>query len=565
MPSKSCAALGIHVGHDRCASLVIDGKLSFHIAQERLDRIKYSESPDLPIAAIRSVLSSAGVQFRDLASVSISYVNSEIDRYRSYYIDLLEENFGKTSADFHLVPHHLAHAYSAYHTSAFNKCLIYIADGAGDVADGDQFEAESLFLADGQEITPIAVRRQDITPDFHTGVFFYNAALIAKSHKAWNLSIGKKYEQFTYLLGFDAFENGKTMGLSSYGRPLFECERWEGGTFDFELTMMDGLQELEAVRTSAGLSFPAFVDRHRGDIAMSGQRLAETLMERQLRAAHRLEPKLPVAMAGGVALNCVANNRVLSRVPFPHAYIFPASGDDGQSVGAAFFGYHKTKSSPWSTGTRFTPYLGPAYAPREIRQALEAHGLKYRTYPDDELVHLLSQCLADNQIVGMFRGRSEMGPRALCHRSLLANPGNPDMKDYLNKHVKYREEFRPYAPVVTAEDQHRYFDLAHASPHMLLAGDVRPEHWSKLPAITHVDGTARVQALAQEDDLFIHALLKAMVPEIGSPILLNTSFNVAGEPIVETPRDAIACFLRTNIDVLVLDSFFVSKRQQASA
>lgn len=558
-------SLGIHVGHDRGASLVIDGELCAHISQERLDRKKHSPSPELPYLAIQSVLSMAQIKLQDLSSIAVSYVNCEIGNYREYYLAHLEDRFGKTTADLHLVHHHLAHAYSAYHTSQFKKCLVYIADGAGDIVHGDQFEAESLFIADGSGVRTVAARTQDITPDFDSGVFFYNAALIADAHKPWNVSIGKKYEQFTYLLGFRAFENGKTMGLSSYGEPLFDFGRWEGESFDFKLTMTDGLEEMETVRASAGLSFPAFLELHRGDIAMTGQRFTETLVQRQLRAAHYLEPTLPIAMAGGVVLNCIANNRALSRIPFPAAHLFPAAGDDGQSVGAAYFGYEKATPQVATPRTCFTPYLGPTYTMRAIRQAVEAHGLTYHVFADEELVPMLARCLADNKIVGMFRGRSEMGPRALCHRSLLANPCDSGMKSHLNSHVKYREEFRPYAPVVAAEYQNDYFDLAHDSPYMLLAGDVRLEHRAMLPAITHVDGTARVQALSEDDDPFIHALLKAMVTEIGYPVLLNTSFNIAGEPIVESPRDAIACFLRTNIDVLAMESFFISKLQQTRA
>ena len=552
-------ALGLHTGHDRAASLVIDGELKAHVTQERLDRKKHSESSALPFEAIDAALADARIDFSALSCVGISYVNCEADRFHDYYLDGLRSRYGPVHADVFMVPHHLAHAYAAFFTSPFSEAIVLVADGAGDLVDGQFYESESAYLARPGGIELVDRRLQAASPEFQKHPFFFNASLIADADRDKQVSLGKKYEQFSYLLGFSHFEDGKTMGLASYGKPMFDVRDWRPEDFSFSLTMADLLAEVETTRRQSGLSHHAFVSAHRADLASTVQCFIEEALTGLLTHLRREAGDLPLCAAGGVILNCVANAVALRRTRFSAAHLLPPAGDDGQSIGTAFYADRRLQPKLSRRITRFSPYLGPSYETRNIRQTLEAFGLGYTVLDDEGLASRVAQTIASGRVVGFFRGRSEMGPRALCHRSILADPTREDMKDHLNLRVKFREEFRPYAPVVPSEVQHEYFDLVMDSPHMLLAGSVRPAFRDRLPAITHIDGTARVQAISQLDDPFVHRLLHAVGERTGLPILLNTSFNIAGDPIVETPHDAVACFLRTNIDALTIENFFVEK------
>jgi carbamoyltransferase len=553
------AALGLHTGHDRAASLVIDGELTAHVAQERLDRRKHSESPALPFEAIDAVMAYARIDFSALSCIGISYVNCEVDRFHGYYLDALRSRYGHIHADVFMVPHHLAHAYAAFFTSPYREAMVLVTDGAGDLVDGDFYESESAYLAGPGGIELVERRLQAASPDFQKYPFFFNAPLIADVDRDKQVSLGKKYEQFSYLVGFSHFEDGKTMGLASYGKPMLDVQARRPNDFKFSLTMADLLTEVEVIRRESGASHHTFTTQRRADLASTVQCFIEEAMTGLLTHLRQTIGDLPLCAAGGVILNCVANDVALRRAKVSAAHLLPPAGDDGQSIGTAFYADYRVHPK-WSRKTnRFTPYLGPAYEPRKIRQTLEAFGLSYTVFDDADLVARLAEIIVSGRIVGFFRGRSEMGPRALCHRSILADPTRNDMKDHLNLRVKYREEFRPYAPVVPSEAQHQYFDLVMDSPHMLLAGSVRAEFRDRLPAITHVDGTARVQAISRQDEPFVHHLLYEVGKHSGIPILLNTSFNIAGDPMVETPHDAVTCFLRTNIDALAIDNFLIEK------
>jgi carbamoyltransferase len=265
--------------------------------------------------------------------------------------------------------------------------------------------------------------------------------------------------------------------------------------------------------------------------------------------------------AGGVFLNCQMNHRILANTRFEHLHVIPAAGDDGLCIGAAFWAYAQVFSAPARTSVSL-PYLGPRYDSDAIRDRLRHFQLTAKQLDDAWLADRVAQDLDDGRIVALLRGRSEVGPRALCHRSLLADPRRRGMKDCLN-YLKGRELFRPFAPVVPAEDQFKYFELIQSSPYMLLATRIRPEFRDTLPAITHVDGSSRVQAIDHSKEPFVHALLRAFERKTGYPILLNTSFNLAGDPIVESPHDAIVTYLNSDIDVLVMENFYLDKKQPA--
>jgi carbamoyltransferase len=260
-------------------------------------------------------------------------------------------------------------------------------------------------------------------------------------------------------------------------------------------------------------------------------------------------------------LSCKLNQHILSTTNFRKLHVIPAAGDDGQCVGAAFAAYAKEYGPPKRTSVPL-PYLGRSYSRAEIKERLNYFGLRARLLNDKQLATRVAKQIAAGRTVGLLRGRSEMGPRALCHRSILADPRRSEMKDHLNV-LKRRELFRPFAPVVTADAQFRYFDLKQESPFMLLAAAVRPEYRQSLPAISHVDGSSRVQAISRKKDSFVYDLLKAFESETGFPILLNTSFNLDSEPIVEGPHDAITTYLNSDIDILVLENYYVTAKSRA--
>jgi carbamoyltransferase len=264
-------------------------------------------------------------------------------------------------------------------------------------------------------------------------------------------------------------------------------------------------------------------------------------------------------MAGGVALNCVANGRILREAGFKDIWIQPAAGDAGGALGVASYLYHKLSGGPRTYVMR-NAYLGPAYGADEIRAFLDSSGIPYEELDDAALVKRVGRLLAENNVIGWYQGRMEFGPRALGSRSILANASHPQMKDILNEKIKHREQFRPFAPAVLLEETPNYFDLdaQHDSPYMLLVADVHPERRALLPAITHVDGTARLQTVTAEENGLYYQVIREFFGHTGVPIIVNTSFNVRGEPIVNTPAEAYNCFSHTDMDYLALGNCLVT-------
>jgi len=297
-------------------------------------------------------------------------------------------------------------------------------------------------------------------------------------------------------------------------------------------------------------------ERHM-DIAASIQKVTEDILLKMVDHLHR-ETGLPnLCMAGGVALNCVANGRILRQSPFSSLFIQPAAGDAGGAVGAALFVYSsilkKGRGKPWHH-----PYYGPAFSRAEIRDFLDREKVPYRELADDELIEETAKLLADGKLVAWFQGRMEFGPRALGNRSILADPRDPDMKEKLNKRVKFREWFRPFAPSVLIDDASDYFDIEGESPFMLLTAQVKKP--TEVPAITHIDGSSRLHTVRYEDNPRYFKLISAFKRLTGCPVILNTSLNVRGEPIVCTPSDAYSCLRRTGLDYLVMENFIIDKR-----
>ncbi|HRX84243.1 MAG TPA: carbamoyltransferase C-terminal domain-containing protein, partial [Phycisphaerae bacterium] len=304
------------------------------------------------------------------------------------------------------------------------------------------------------------------------------------------------------------------------------------------------------------------LDAFHQDIAQSGQKIVEEIMVKMAAHVHRQTGMDNVCIAGGVGLNCVANWRILQESGFKNIFIQPAAGDSGAALGTAFYLYNSVLKNP-RTFTMHHAYWGPSFTDAEIKRALDATGMAYR-YVDreEDLLNETAGMIAEGKVIGWFQGRLEFGPRALGARSLVADARNPQMKDIINAKVKFREAFRPFAPSVLKERAHEYFEMPEGmdAPFMLLVPRVRPEMHAVLPAVTHQDGTGRVQTVTAEHNGRYYRLIRAFAERTGVPVVINTSFNVRGEPIVCTPRDAINTFVKTGIDAVVMGNFIVTEK-----
>lgn len=554
--NMSKTALGISIGHDRGAAVIQDGKLLGALAQERLDRIKHSSSSSLAFECIDKLLKYLKITIHDIDCIGFSGAELDNELYMNHIMRTLFSHYGCKPKPFYMIDHHQSHAEAVFSSSGFEHALILIADGGGDYRNG-QAEAESLFIGKNSEVTYIDGRVQ--SPIIRHMSDNCNYLFPHMPHIIQNreLSISRKYEQITYLLGFGWGEAGKTMGLASYGKSLLKYEHSLDQNFLYHIYAKDILNDLYILELLSGKSHLEYLNDNKADIARTIQDYTEKIIIQLIQNLIERYHEHNICLGGGLFLNCLLNHKILEQCPVDHLFIFPACGDDGQALGNAFAAYKKCFGP---TNFQVTlPYLGLSYSDDEIENALKHKGLTYRHYADDKLRIKVAEYIADNKIVGFHRGRTEIGPRALCHRSILANPTNREMKDILNKRVKHREYFRPFAPTVTIEKQNEIFDLQQDSPYMLLATKVNEYYRDKIPSVTHVDNTARVQSVSAQEEPFIHSMLLELERLIGVPVVLNTSFNVAGEPIVETPDDAIQTFLKTEIDVLVIGNFITIK------
>lgn len=549
--------LGIHVGHDRGACLIKDGEVIAALAQERLDRIKHSQSMNIPFDTIDSLLKYCGLTIADISCVGFSHVAIEGDAVLDMYRKEFFEYYKCPYVPFYFVSHHDAHAYACYFSSGFTESLILISDGGGDFIDGKQ-EAETMYIAKDGTITKISRRLQNIAVRHMKDPINHLLPFMPVYVQNLEMSLARKYSQITHLLGFKSGEEGKTMGLASYGDSMIDYSNLSYNDLNFSLTYGDMIQEIFALQKLSGVSFKIFLEKRKADIAKTVQTYTEQALISIIKVFCSKYPCRNLCLSGGIFLNCLTNHKILEQCDIDNVFILPASGDDGQALGSAYYAY--IQQYGWKQSFKISlPYLGLSYTDAEILTMIQAKNLKYQKYDDADLARQIAVYIAENKIIGFHRGRSEIGPRALCHRSILANPSNPAMKDILNSRVKHREEFRPFAPTVTAEEQFKYFDLKCSSDYMLLATTVKEEYRSALASVTHIDNTARIQAVSENQEPFLHRLLNEIKNLTGYPVLLNTSFNVAGEPIVESPLDALNTFLATNIDILVISNYVINK------
>lgn len=527
--------LGLSGGHhygstDATAALIVDGRLVAAVEEERLTRVKHAPSA-MPRESIRACLRQASLTLRDIDCVAY-YVSTYAEATREL-TDYLAHWFGCAPPPIRLVDHHLTHAASAYMQSGFSDALIVTSDWSGDGSTC------SIGTGSGQEIQIL-----ERTP--------------------WPNSLGMFYALITQYLGFSRQDEYKVMGLAAYGEPTIDMgELLRVADDGFEVNpriLRTGVRSLQAPHFTGEVERVLGPRRRPGesigpreaDIAASAQRQFEAAMTALVRRATRFSPSRNLCLAGGSALNVVANSRVREKLAIDAVYVPAAPGDAGCAIGAAA---HVAQAMGASIVPVNTAALGPEWTDDEIERDLKLLQARYTRVGSSAA--WAADAIASGRIVGWFQGRMELGPRALGNRSILADPRDPDMKDRLNLRVKFREEFRPFAPSVLADRAAAWFADPPPSPFMSFVAGVLDA--TRLPAITHVDGTARLQTVERHANPAYHALIEAFEVRTGVPVVLNTSFNYAGQPIVCTPQEAVYTFAATGMDALVIGSFVLEK------
>ncbi|MFA5901265.1 MAG: carbamoyltransferase C-terminal domain-containing protein, partial [Hyphomicrobium sp.] len=554
--------------------LLRDGKIAYAIAKERITREKHATGFYQEV--VDYCLDAEGIEWSDIDLVVRNcYVLpvEDMEERLGYedvpeFMDSAERRqaaknplFRATADKVEAVSHHLAHAYSAFAACPFDEGVVMIVDGVGnyacDVREPGQLtegvaplarESESYYRFKGTKLETLKKVWLEPTRGFLSDEFFFMAGL------------GALYSRVSSYIFGDWNKCGEVMGLAPYGRadriaPLMRIENGElvapewTGTFN-KLWLADIDEDWEA---SANKS-------HWEDMAWRVQNDTETVLLERARWLRETTGARNLCIAGGVGLNCVANGRLIREAGFDNVWIQPAAGDDGVAIGCAYYGHLHVQKNPRSF-VMIHSNLGRAYGDKELGEALSGGLVRLETQSrtSDDICAEAAKLLAEGKVLGWFQGRSEFGPRALGNRSIIADPRHAEMKDILNSRVKHRQAFRPFAPIVLAERAAEIFEGEEESPFMLVAKRVRPEWKERVAAIVHVDGTARVQTVRRETNERLYRLVEAFEAITGVPVLLNTSFNVKGEPIVETPRDALQCFLTTGIDHLAIHDTLISK------
>ena len=586
--------------HDSAAALMSSGSLVAAAQEERFSRKKHDAR--FPSRAIRYCLDETGLKLTDIDQIVFydkplvkferlleTYLSYAPHGIRSFVAAMpiwlkeklyLKRTLRKELAELGdceisslptllFAEHHQSHAASAFFFSPFQRAAVLCLDGVGEWA------TTSAWRGNGAHLEPL-----------------------------WEIdfphSLGLLYSAFTYFTGFRVNSGEyKLMGLAPYGEPRYVdvildklMDIKDDGTFRLDMSYFNYCTGL----TMTNKRFDALFDgpprlpeskltQREMDIAASIQKVTEMVVLRLAETLHRETGEKNLCLAGGVALNCVANGRILREGPFDKLWIQPAAGDAGGSVGAAATVWHLYNDQPRTVNGHDLmqgSFLGPRYSKEQIRSELDAFGARYHEVDDDDLFPMLAETLEQENVVGWFQGRMEFGPRALGGRSIVGDPRSAKMQSVMNLKIKYRESFRPFAPSVLAERVNDYFEQETSSPYMLIVAPVKEElrislteeqqslfgieklnlKRSELPAITHVDYSARVQTVHNDTNPRYHRLIRAFEERTGCGVLVNTSFNVRGEPIVCTPTDAYRCFMRTEMDYLVVEGFLLKKDEQ---
>jgi carbamoyltransferase len=534
--------IGINTQHDGGCALLVDGKLECAISEERLTRHKGAGGG---WHSLRYCLVTAGLCLTDIDLVCFSSYGARLPEAFDYEL----ARFGLPCERCINVDHHLSHAYSSYFTSAFDEALILVVDGSGNSGD-----TESYYHARGSAITKIG----------------------GNPPRDPCKGIGKTYEAFTSFLGWTMAQSGNTMALAAYGDadryrdvPLFD---FEDGTVNGRLRrkyVQGVLQFAHEYDLDFGAPFGRETNQLACDAAAFVQRRTEDALIHIVRSLVKQTGVRNVCLAGGVALNCVTNRRLLDESGIASIHVVPAANDKGQSLGNVLFGYYAFFGGQRNLGSQIDSW-GRSYSDQETLDVLNFRPELGNNFipgaPDieferkEDIAATVARLVVDGSIVGWVQGGAELGPRALGQRSIVCHPGRVDVARRLSEKVKTRAPFRPYAPSVLEEYSSEYFDLPCPSPFMLLVGKVKPEKRHLIPAVVHVDDTARIQTVSRDAESPFRMLIKEFYALTGIPVILNTSFNRAGEPIVETPADALRTFLSTDIDYLALGNYLVRKR-----
>ena len=550
--------------HDAAAALVVDGRLVAAAQEERFSRKKHDH--EFPAKAIEYCLNSAGIQAEDLDYV-VFYDKPFIkfDRLLQTYIATWPKglfSFLKAmpvwirkklwipqtirndldyDGEILFAEHHIAHAASAFLVSPFEDSAILTTDGVGE------WETTTYGLGHGTDIKLLKS--------------------ISFPH-----SLGLLYSAFTYYLGFKVNSaEYKVMGLAPYGEPRFYQTIMENlvrvvadGSFRLNMryfTYEYGLR-MTGSRFDSLFGQPARepeseLTQFHKDVAASLQKVTDEIVVGMARHIESETKAKNLCTAGGVALNCVSNSRILSATSFENVFVQPAAGDAGGAVGAAFYAYNTILGNPRSYEMNHV-FLGPEFPDEQIETLLREKKVSFAKLGREELLRETAGRIADQKVVGWFQGRMEFGPRALGNRSILADARNPKNQSVVNLKIKFRESFRPFAPAVTEDRMKDYFEFDRPAPFMLFVANVRPDK-RVIPAVTHLDGSARLQTVSLAQNPLFYDLISEFDRQTGCPVIINTSFNVRGEPIVCTPGDAWKCFMRTGMDSLVIGSFLIDK------
>lgn len=579
--------------HDAAACLIRDGEIIAAAQEERFTRKKHDFS--FPTNAIGYCLKQANIGAQDLDYVAFyekPFIKFEriLETYlcfapkgirsflkampiwvkeKLWIPELIRKELGDYTGPILYPQHHESHAASAFYPSPFQRAAFLTVDGVGE------WTTTSFGLGENNQVSILAELK-------------------------FPHSLGLLYSAFTYFTGFKVNSGEyKLMGLAPYGEPRYVdlilselMDLKEDGSFKLNMAYFDYCAGLTMTNDKFAQLFDGpprkpedKLTRREMDLARSVQVVTEEVMLRMIRHVHRVTGEKFLCLAGGVALNCVANGRILREGPFEDIWIQPSAGDAGGALGAALLVWHhylnQERKVPELRDSQKASYLGPEFKADEIAAFLQEHQIPNSFLSLDKIPRTVAELIEGGHVVGWFQGRMEYGPRALGARSIIGDPRSPKMQSVMNLKIKFRESFRPFAPTILKEHASDYFELDRESPYMLLVAPVRQSKRSNtfdeskfvgldklrvqrsvIPAVTHVDYSARIQTIAREDHPLYYDMIKAFYEKTGCPLIINTSFNVRGEPIVCTPEDAYKCFMRTNMDYLVLGSFLLNKKEQ---
>jgi len=579
--------------HDSAVALVEDGRILFAAQEERFSRKKHdSEFPEHALAeCLRYTKTSPNeldsvvfyekplLKFDRLFSTYMQFAPMGIKsflkavpiwaKHRIFIKDIIKEHLGRPDMKVLFVPHHASHIASAFYPSPFEEAAIITIDAVGE------WDTLTMAEAKGKEFN---ILKRIVFPH----------------------SLGLLYSAFTYFTGFKVNSGEyKLMGLAPYGEPVYKdlilkelIDVKDDGSFRLNLKYFKyptGLtmtgQRFEKLFGVSRRKPETEIRKVDMDLAASIQCVLEDVVDKIVETTKKRIPSENLCLAGGVALNCVANGRILKKQIFKNIWIQPAAGDAGGALGAALYVWHYHLKKPRivdkGSDSQAGSFLGPDYTREEIKRFLDSNRIASAEFPKAEMAKKVAALISQGKIVGFFQGRMEFGPRALGGRSILGDARSPEMQSKMNLKIKFRESFRPFAPSVLEEQMKDYFDMNYPSPYMLLVYHIKddkrtplsetdqakkglaklPLKRSPVPAITHVDYSARMHTVSKDVNPYYYSVIEEFYKLTGCPIIINTSFNVRGEPIVNTPQDAYRCFMRTNMDYLVLETFLVEKKE----